>query len=209
MPTKYNSKYSQNYYKRQTQRGWVRKLHIVELKGGKCQVCGYSKCMRALSFHHRDPKLKKIKLDLRTIGNLKWSRILDEVDKCDLLCIRCHLELHDAETNKDYMLYEIKRKERKDCLCLNCGIEFPQLQSKLNVGKGCYCSKKCASVAQRRTVWPNKEELKELLWSIPTTHIGEKFGVSDKAVHKWAKKYGLDKPPRGYWSKKYWSEKNS
>lgn len=30
----------------------------IEYKGGKCSVCGYSKCKGALEFHHLDPKEK-------------------------------------------------------------------------------------------------------------------------------------------------------
>ena len=30
------------------------KLKAVELKGGKCQICGYNKCVDALDFHHLD-----------------------------------------------------------------------------------------------------------------------------------------------------------
>lgn len=32
--------------------------------------------------------------------------------------------------------------------------------------------------------------------------MGRDFGVSDKAVEKWCKAYGVEKPPRGYWVKK-------
>lgn len=48
---------------------------------------------------------------------------------------------------------------------------------------------------------PSKEELNKLLWSEATTTIAKKYGVSDNAVAKWAKSYGLKKPPRGYWAK--------
>jgi len=30
------------------------KVKAVEYKGGKCNSCGYSKCLDALHFHHRD-----------------------------------------------------------------------------------------------------------------------------------------------------------
>lgn len=49
---------------------------------------------------------------------------------------------------------------------------------------------------------PSKEELEKILWELPTIQIGKKYGVSDNAVAKWAKSYGLSKPPRGYWQKK-------
>lgn len=57
-------------------------------------------------------------------------------------------------------------------------------------------------VSRRKVNWPSKEELAELLWNKPTQQIAKDFGVSDKAVEKWAKKYKLEKPKRGYWSKR-------
>jgi len=33
--------------------------------------------------------------------------------------------------------------------------------------------------------------------------MGEMYGVSGKAVEKRAKRFGLSKPPRGYWAKQY------
>jgi hypothetical protein len=30
----------------------------IEYGDGKCQICGYNKCNRALSFHHKDPNEK-------------------------------------------------------------------------------------------------------------------------------------------------------
>lgn len=54
----------------------------------------------------------------------------------------------------------------------------------------------------RRVVRPSKDELYKLLWEKPCTHIGKELGVSDSAIKKWARSYGIEKPPRGYWSKK-------
>lgn len=60
----------------------------------------------------------------------------------------------------------------------------------------------------RKVVRPSKEELTNLLWEMPTIKIAAQFGVSDKAVEKWAKSYGIQKPPRGYWAKKASENKN-
>ncbi|MCM0591226.1 MAG: group I intron-associated PD-(D/E)XK endonuclease [Gloeotrichia echinulata IR180] len=54
----------------------------------------------------------------------------------------------------------------------------------------------------RKVERPSKEELAKLVWEKPTAQIGRDFGVSDKAVEKWCKAYGLDKPARGYWVRK-------
>ena len=67
-------------------------------KGGKCQRCGYDKCEGALQFHHRNPEEKEF-----TLGQINLSKdfsideLLQEVDKCDLLCANCHSEEHYKE----------------------------------------------------------------------------------------------------------------
>ena len=48
-------------------------------------------------FHHRNPKIKKFNLNLRSILNIKWSLILKELKKCDLLCGNCHLLKNSKE----------------------------------------------------------------------------------------------------------------
>jgi len=60
----------------------------------------------------------------------------------------------------------------------------------------------------RKVIRPSKEELSKLLWQMPTQKLATQFGVSDKAIEKWAKAYKIDKPPRGYWAKKT-AEKNT
>jgi uncharacterized protein YjcR len=48
---------------------------------------------------------------------------------------------------------------------------------------------------------PDKEVLEKLVWEMPCVKIGEMFGVSDNAVNKWCKFYGINKPGRGDWEK--------
>jgi len=54
----------------------------------------------------------------------------------------------------------------------------------------------------RKVVRPSKEELEQLLWQFPMTALSGRFGVSDKAIAKWAKSYGITTPALGYWIKK-------
>lgn len=90
------------YKKRRNQnrRDWAleQKRKAVEYKGGKCVVCGYSKCFAAMDFHHKNPLEK----DGYGTGALKqhWSfeRNKKELDKCVLVCVRCHREIHVGET---------------------------------------------------------------------------------------------------------------
>jgi hypothetical protein len=78
-------------------RRFVIKKKCIEYKGGKCEKCGYSKCLRALVFHHKDPKQK----DFPIGGNhcRAWKFVESELDKCSLLCSNCHAEAHDKMTN--------------------------------------------------------------------------------------------------------------
>ena len=45
------------------------------------------------------------------------------------------------------------------------------------------------------------QELKRLVWSMPTTRIAEQFGVSDSAVGKRCRGIGIKKPPPGFWAR--------
>lgn len=80
--------------------------------------------------------------------------------------------------------------------CLMCDKEVKRHAFK-------FCSAECMALSSRKVQnRPTKEELKTLLWEIPTLQIAKKYGVSDNAVAKWAKTYDLEKPPRGFWAKK-------
>ncbi len=86
-------------YNAQQNRGLRRKKEIIQLLGGKCSRCGYNKNLSALTFHHKDPKNKKFKLDIRSLSNRKYVFIEKEIDKCILLCHNCHAELHYPQHN--------------------------------------------------------------------------------------------------------------
>ena len=43
------------------------KQQLVEEAGGRCELCGYSRCARALQFHHRDPSQKSFGIAMRGI----------------------------------------------------------------------------------------------------------------------------------------------
>lgn len=76
----------------------------LEYKGGCCQICGYCKSKRALSFHHIDPTQKDFGISFRGFTR-SWDKTKTELDKCILLCMNCHMEVHDGMTklplNKD------------------------------------------------------------------------------------------------------------
>jgi len=75
------------------------KRKCVDYLGGKCELCGYSKSMRSLVFHHRNPEKKDFTISRMSCKS--FSSIKIELDKCQLLCSNCHGEAHDfLEKNK-------------------------------------------------------------------------------------------------------------
>lgn len=65
-----------------------------------CSICNYSKCFRALDFHHIDPKTKEFNISsfksCKVFNDANGEILLKEVRKCVLLCANCHRELHDT-----------------------------------------------------------------------------------------------------------------
>ena len=74
-----------------------KKRKLVEYKGGKCERCGYDKCIDVFDFHHKDPTQKDFGISAKSYS---YERLKKEVDKCMLVCKNCHTEIH----------YEIKNK---------------------------------------------------------------------------------------------------
>ena len=175
------------------------KQKLVAYKGGKCEICGYNKCLRSLTFHHIDPSKKDFIISAG-YGN-SFEKLIKEVDKCQLLCHNCHNEVHEKESLKKNLTlkrYEYATKKSSEEIIQTRKCAICQKNFTPNENRRKHCSMNC--FLQRSRI-PTKQILEELIWKKPTTHIAKDFGVSDKAVDKWCKKYDLEKPPRGYWAK--------
>ncbi len=91
---------NKKYRKWQRKARKERKQRLVEISGGKCVVCGYSRCIKALEFHHIDDKEEK-SFGLTNKGMLtKWDKLLEEIKKCVLVCSNCHREVHTGMHQK-------------------------------------------------------------------------------------------------------------
>lgn len=155
----------------------------------------------------------------RTASQLR--RALGETGR-EYQCERC---LVGSEWQGEFLTIEIHHKDGNplnNCesnlqyLCPNCHSLTPNFyhtkrqtfcacgKPKTHKGKQCRsCANKnnhSPKLTLRKVVRPTKEELAKLLWEQPTTKIAESLGVTDKAISKWCKSYGLTKPPRGYWT---------
>lgn len=76
-----------------SQRRKLLKKKAVSYLGEKCSLCGYDTCIDALEFHHIDPTQKDFGISYKGITR-SWEKIKDELDKCILVCLNCHKEIH-------------------------------------------------------------------------------------------------------------------
>jgi hypothetical protein len=61
--------------------------------GGRCRICTYDGTPAAFDFHHVNPLEKDFTISDRMTS---WERIRPELEKCVLLCCRCHREVHEG-----------------------------------------------------------------------------------------------------------------
>jgi hypothetical protein len=166
------------------------KKRIVEAMGGKCVVCNYSQCRRALDLHHLNSEKKEFGFGKIMANPKKWELLVKELRKCVLICCRCHAEVHDGLTqvpkdaigfNEEYVSYK-KEKEMDECpVCKG----QKHLYNKT-------CSYSCAAKLSGKVDW-DKIDLKDMLISkhMSYSSIGRSLDVSGNSVKKRAKKLGI------------------
>ena len=91
---------------------------LYEITGTACWLCGYDRGVSgivALDFHHMHGK--DFGLTRRNIGQLSWSRLLEEAKKCVLVCCRCHREIHGGLVD----CQEVESLYQKEWACRSVG----------------------------------------------------------------------------------------
>jgi hypothetical protein len=73
------------------------KLKLIKMRGGKCEICGYSKNMSCFDFHHKDPS-KKEHEPKEIIRNPNFEIAEEYLKQCVLVCKNCHFEIHHPDT---------------------------------------------------------------------------------------------------------------
>ena len=178
------------------------KREAVKRLGGKCVECGWSGNIAGFAFHHKDPSMKDFTIS--ESPRVSWEKYWKEIEKCSLMCARCHTILHANNTDeqflrdvdnyngRDFVLTDVPWKNQTHIpvkyshVCQHCDktFESPRRQQK-------YCCPNCQRKHRRKCEHPSKNELELLIKKMPMTHIGEKYGVTDNAVRKWCNKYRI------------------
>ena len=150
-----------------TLRRWYKKGNYTEYK---CSICGQEPIWQGkdltlildhINGHNHDDRLE----------NLRW------------VCPNCNQQLDTTcgknKANRKHITSKgVIEPSKLKFFCKNCNKEITS-QSKSGLCQEC-CNK-----SKRVCERPSREELKNLIRTMPFTRIGEKFGVSDKAITKW------------------------
>tara|TARA_R100001594_G_scaffold71397_1_gene106007 strand:+ start:43 stop:519 length:477 start_codon:yes stop_codon:yes gene_type:complete len=79
-----------------------RQAVLIEYMGGKCQRCGITGDDVVWHFDHKDPMTKSHNINRQD----SYDKSFKELEKCQLLCFKCHLE----KTFKDDFEVIMKKK---------------------------------------------------------------------------------------------------
>lgn len=189
MTSSQNSQNVINFVKR-------RKSNLIKVFHSKCCICGFDSFQEALEFHHVDPNTKEFGIGSEAITKALDKQLI-EMKKCILVCSNCHRGIHagvikipdNYESFYDEDIAQQLRNEldqvkhKKIHFCQRCGKQIAS--SKAN-----FCVD-CGYLMQRKSDRPSREELKDLIRTIPFTQIASKFEVSDNAIRKWCDFYNL------------------
>lgn len=103
------------------------------------------------------------------IENLRW------------VCPNCNQQL---PTTGSRNIFYSRDRVKKQYYCKGCGKKISASS------KSGYCGS-CSKRNFYDTPDINRDELKELIRSVPFLEIGKKYRISDNAIRKWCRKYGL------------------
>jgi hypothetical protein len=123
---------------------------MVDYKGGRCQICGYDRCLRALDFHHVDPTTKRFNVAGSHLRSCDVLRA--ELEKCVLVCSNCHNEI---DVGAAHTTRSRKTDPTGASKCERCGRRF-----EFKPRKG-MTRNRCNSCCQARSTPESRRELKQ------------------------------------------------
>ena len=86
---KKSEEYHKAYHLAKSKEARQKKLaYVNDLKAGPCTDCGGRFHYSAMDFDHIGPD--KVADIAWLINNRSWKALLDEIEKCELVCSNCH-----------------------------------------------------------------------------------------------------------------------
>jgi hypothetical protein len=74
----------------------VDKLNKLKLQKGCCELCGVFHPPCCFDFHHIDESKKRSEVSKLASTGHKWETVLEEIEKCVMLCAPCHRKIHSG-----------------------------------------------------------------------------------------------------------------
>lgn len=102
-------------------------------EGSPCMDCGDSYPFYVMDFDHRDPSTKVADVSHMVKTYVPWWKVLEEIAKCDLVCVRCH-RLRTYQGDSNYRTHHwVEARAALDATkeenpCFDCGGFFKACQ---------------------------------------------------------------------------------
>ena len=158
------------------------KLALITSFGNKCHMCNKKYDRWVYEFHHIDSATKSF-----GIGNTRTTRSIklnaEEAKKCVMVCANCHRIAEYSGIDFGFKSDFDEERFYKEISELNGTAERQRYNEREK--------QKNKLISEKKSIKPNRQELKDLLRNKSFTEIAKVFGVSDNGIRKWAISYGL------------------
>ncbi len=148
------------------------KPHLIKKRGHKCERCNREKW---------EGELIPIEID-----HINGDRTDNREENLKLYCPNCHA-LTPTWRGRNNRGYKVEQTERQIAIAK----QKRKIKPKIDKPKADPQWRTKPKPHLRKVVRPEKEELEQMIKNMTWTAIGKEHGVSDNAVRKWAKAYGI------------------
>ena len=168
--TKFNEKYADKNVIKWEVEGWNRCPECNKMKPPYRRTCS-TKCAAKLA---RKVDWSKYDIERMRRQGKSFEEIASFIGISGHAVIKRLRRIKQLKNNKRTCAYKICKNE----------FRYKRANQK-------YCSEKCSRMASRKAERPTKKQLAQDIANYTWLAIGKKYGVSDNAIRKWARKYGL------------------
>lgn len=174
-----------NTYDYQKLRGLTRKLHLIDLRGGACEKCGYNENLAALDFHHINPAEKENQLDQRKLSNSTMVGIMEEFEKCQVLCSNCHRAEHFPNSTIKALREKLILSESDKILMTPIVTKTLCLDCQKEISYSYIRCRPCSAKSKRQVERPDLTQLALDIETFGYSEMGRRYNVSAKTIKRW------------------------
>ena len=125
---------------------WISNRRLEFFRGKICKECGEDDISK-LNLHHRNPESK----ESHKIWSWSKERREAEILKCDILCKKCHTELHAKQRRK----HGTRSRYIAGCICTECKAKMAECTKRWKDNK----NKKIRDMAEGESYGTNAQQV--------------------------------------------------